>query len=798
MYRWECVSDRDAEIIVCDLLAGEWGVHVERFRSGRDGGVDLRVTGPCGPPLNLGANEVLIAQVKHYPVADLARIRAAFKKEAERGIVTTSVGYCAVTTASMSIKAKEEIANLFNPKLPSSRIFGREDLESFLGRNPRTEQRHYKLWIGNTANLQSVLNAKGVGRSKQLMRELARDCKYLVETRHTERARRILEAEGSVIIAGPPGVGKSSLAKMLIAENIASGWEPVVALNSIDEAEELLSEDRKQIVFYDDFLGASLRTAFLHGKNEDSRIIRMLEMAKERGNLRIVLTTREYILASAKLDHQRLQDISVDISRIIVDTADLTASERAEIVYRQIYFSDMVRVLSEGRAGEWLEVIGHKNFNPRLSFYFIERASRSKQESSGLSNAALARGLVSSFDEPLELWRAIYDDQLSDVQRRLLQVLCSFELRCVLDDLVELTANYCTELGEGANPHSIRRAIRAIDGDFVEIATLRDGSLIYFSNPSIGDYVSLRLASDIDSMLALLAQTVSFSQVQVLWRLMRASMANCWESVEPDDGERTLDQLAASRRSLGEHERSLLTIAFRDAMLRLIPVGIYSNHPAYGAKSGRWKFASPGSLDGKVVTICDLVVACGLEHDETIPSGISQFLSKAMFSTRSGILAMLDSMSALIHFDGWRNLFWECLVELEGKFYERLDDAYDFADAHDFLSRYGEETPDILSRLRKQLVLVADQLASRAEEDADSFHGMLPGQIAALEGAGQWLQVDVTEPSRRLRTVASNLPDAQSPESVLLDEEYSTAPLRLNPARMSGADVAEAVRILGC
>jgi hypothetical protein len=117
---WEALSDHDVEILVRDLLSAEWKVHIESFRRGPDGGIDLRVSGPSGPPLNLAPTYRVIIQVKHYPNASLARLRTAFRKEAKRRLADSNTKYIIATTARLSPKAKHDLANLFQPPLEQS------------------------------------------------------------------------------------------------------------------------------------------------------------------------------------------------------------------------------------------------------------------------------------------------------------------------------------------------------------------------------------------------------------------------------------------------------------------------------------------------------------------------------------------------------------------------------------------------------------------------------------------------------------------------------------------------------
>ena len=271
MLAWEALSDLDVETLVRDLFAAEWHTHVESFRRGPDQGIDLRVVGPCGPPLNLQPGTELIAQVKHYPNATASRLRSTFRKESSRKFHRPHVRYVAVTTAKLSLKTKDEIAALFSPPLCASDVYGREDLEAMLARNSAVEQRHIRLWLAETSTLKALLHGRERRLREHVLEDLVKAVPLLTPTRHLAAAARLLDAEGAVIISGPPGAGKTSTAMLLIAAMIRDGWDLVVAEDRLDDAEHLRDETVNQVVYYDDFLGSSLHTLFLAGKNEPAR-----------------------------------------------------------------------------------------------------------------------------------------------------------------------------------------------------------------------------------------------------------------------------------------------------------------------------------------------------------------------------------------------------------------------------------------------------------------------------------------------------------------------------------------------
>ncbi len=56
-------------------------------------------------------------------------------------------------------------------------------------------------------------------------------------------------------------------------------------------------------------------------------------------NKRFVLTTREYILAQAKKEHEHLSRSHIDLFRFVVECEDYTELDKARILANHLYFA---------------------------------------------------------------------------------------------------------------------------------------------------------------------------------------------------------------------------------------------------------------------------------------------------------------------------------------------------------------------------------------------------------------------------------------------------------------------------
>jgi len=59
-YTFETLNDKEFEVLTVDLLSKEFNTHIERFKSGRDGGIDGRFFEGSVE------NGVVIIQCKHW------------------------------------------------------------------------------------------------------------------------------------------------------------------------------------------------------------------------------------------------------------------------------------------------------------------------------------------------------------------------------------------------------------------------------------------------------------------------------------------------------------------------------------------------------------------------------------------------------------------------------------------------------------------------------------------------------------------------------------------------------------
>jgi hypothetical protein len=512
MYDFRTLSPIDFELLVRDLLQAELGITMESFGPGKDGGIDFRFA---------IASQGVIVQAKHYVEGGSRSLLRAAMKEDSKVLKLAPSRYIFVTSLSLTPELKRKVVQAM-PSTPVSAgdVIGREDLNNFLGLHPHVLRQHFKLWLASTVVLERILHSAIYNRTDAELDRIRQLVPKFVHNASVAEAETILEDRGALIIAGEPGVGKTTLGRMLLWLHMEQNWK-VFVVDDLQEAMAVSTAGEKRLIFLDDFLGQISLTNELLGK-VDQRLPVFLDRLRNNKDLRFILTTRLYLLNQAQIQSDKLSSPRVAASEMFLNVGVYTRIIKAKVVFNHIYFSDLV---DEEKAklldGDFfLKMIDHRNFSPRL----IELLTSADYYS--VDDESIQATVLRVLDNPSELWERPYRSHLSADARCLLWAIFFTGLYIGKDLCLQLfkqiAANAGQQIASADSVSRFRTGLKELSGSFVEVGDKE----ISFANPGIRDFLSKVFIDD--HLLPVVVRSVStLYEFRSAWTFFRTNISLC-------------------------------------------------------------------------------------------------------------------------------------------------------------------------------------------------------------------------------------------------------------------------------
>jgi hypothetical protein len=513
-YDFHQLSAFDLEILSRDLLQAHWGVTIESFKDGKDGGIDLRYATGSG---------TTIVQVKHFHKTGLSGLMRQLKEEGEKVRRLKPTRYVLVTSVSLSALNKSKIATLIGTNvLNQSDVIGQEDLNNLLTQYPEIEQKHYKLWLASRAVLDRVIHNASVTRSEWKAEEVHQEARRYVPSDAYPQAQKMLKEQRIVVVSGPPGVGKTTLANLLLYEHLERGFQAVVIRRDIEEGLSLIQSGTPQVFYFDDFMGATFlgdRSAALAGTS-DKALLEFISIVRSTPTARLILTTREHIYAFAMDRSERLRNSDLDDLRVYLRMPSYSFAQKARILYNHLYFSDLpVEYQNELlRDDYYFQIIKHEKFNPRL-IEWLSSFRRLRSVAVG-EYRSFIDGLLR---DPSEIWRHAYEQEITDAGRTMLLLLFSVGGKASESTLrqafIPLHERRATRYGFTTRPEDYRSALVEIKGTFIKPFGDHGVEVI---DPSVLDLLNAIVLRAPENMIDVVAGTHNFDQIGEVWSFAKA------------------------------------------------------------------------------------------------------------------------------------------------------------------------------------------------------------------------------------------------------------------------------------
>lgn len=545
MRNFAVLSDFEFEALIADLLSADLGTAVERFARGQDGGVDLR-----------WAQGVGVAQCKHYTRSTFAQLMSAARQECSNLEVLSPKDYRFITSFDLSFTQKAQLYSQFGKWMRSAEsVLGGSDVDALLTRYQHVERRHTKLWLSTGTQLFWSQHSNLVNRATALQSRIDKSLKLYVMNRGYDRALSMLEEHGVCIIAGAPGIGKSSLAHALVAESIRGDYEPFEVSGDIEEGWTALASGKLQVFLYDDFLG-ELSFKERLGKNEDRRLSDFIDKIRTTRTKRLILTTREYVLKAAQQEYDRLRDIDPRL-HFALELSSYTRVERAQILYNHLWHADLPKAaLMEVALGGYKKIIDHPGYNPRL----IEYCTGEAFDTHGKEYPARFADMLS---HPDRLWRTAFEKHLTKRQQWLVFTTGTLPAGVPIEDLQKAYLALCRALQDQSTLSDVRSDLAAMEGAFLTLEQSAIGPVATLANPSVRSFIVDCLARDEVLLVEILRCAVFFEQIQKLYSFASGSF----------EGDETSQRF---HEALGRHGDDFVAAVMRTLRSPSLRRGFYS------------------------------------------------------------------------------------------------------------------------------------------------------------------------------------------------------------------------------
>lgn len=478
-YDFRILQPSEFECFSRDLLQAREKLFIESFADGRDKGIDLRFA--------YSKDKTCIVQCKRYK--EWNELRGKLKDELEKVKRLKPQRYIITTSVDLTVSQKDEIVTLFHPYIiATADVLGRKDLNNILEQYSYIEKNYHKLWLASTNVLNTIINSATLNWSAFELEKIEKDIRLYVENESLNKALKILNENHYVIISGIPGIGKTTLARMLVYTILAQGYEEFVYVtDDMDNAAKMFNKEKRQIFFFDDFLGSN---SFVQQSiSFENKLVTFIEKVIKSKNTLFVLSTREYVLSEAKAYYEKLAMSNIDIAKCTIELEYYTKSIRARILYNHLAEANIpqnfINAFLDKR--EYRTIINHKNFNPRVIESIIK-----EQIWETVDANIFASKVKDFFDNPISVWQFAFE-KLDIETRYALLVLGTMGGNVRLDDFQEAYKHFCmhtsNEIRLVYDDVKWRQSLKILTNCFVKIEYRKDMCIVKMYNPSIADFI---------------------------------------------------------------------------------------------------------------------------------------------------------------------------------------------------------------------------------------------------------------------------------------------------------------------
>lgn len=513
-YRLDDLGWYQFEQLVQSILKAQFGFAIQSWGGSGDWGKDAYYKGKLNYPSQDVQNKgTFVFQIKFIENANAsgakpkAALLKAVKSEIDNILKRVKEGkwkdinfYTILTNAILSPEIRIEIEDLFKEKLSTTEIYCHDanDVCDWLDNNPQIRRAFPQILSLRDLDylLGEVVNRHISTQSKIAIEQGREIAPVFVPTEPYKKAWEILKKYNFVVLDGPPEVGKTAIALLIVLTQITDDWE-LTACKEPKEFNSQYKQEAKQIFLVDDAFG---RTEYdpTRGKLWEKDLPHILRLINKKHWL--ILTSRKHILERAYKDMD-LEDKAQDFPRpaeVIVDATKLKVEEKALMLYRQAKTEKLTK-LSKGIVKAYAEfIVFSPNFTPeRIRSFVKERLPElSNKFSKGqIDNNILQKEISEAINNPTERMIKTYD-KLPLSHKWLLASLVSIDHGEIVStkDLETTYVCYCSS-SDFFVPFS--GLVDEMSEAFIKKSKIANIEYIGWIHPSYRDLVIDKISADI-------------------------------------------------------------------------------------------------------------------------------------------------------------------------------------------------------------------------------------------------------------------------------------------------------------